>query len=392
MTQTDVERQVGSFLAREAEHADAGETVILAAQRRGRRLRTRRRVLTGVAAAAVVAVGIPAGLNVLEPAEQETRTVDLLSDPAKPLQIPDHPAKPPEVSIDLSALPKGDPPAIPWSEDGVIHSGDQSIQVPGMWRFRPVAGGYLALVEERVKLIDLDGNQIREFPSFQPYFPKVSADGRLFAALEGDGLAWPGRGTLNLYDSVTGDVVHRLQVKGKYPPEVLGFVGDLVAVNAPNGPVRGVGYWNPRTGEISQSPITGPVEFIDGRGRVVTPAPRQGNTECVYVLDGDTGRRLWKGCDVSWIWSSTDGRYLIANRASDGAKLVFEAATGRKLLEVYGTYSADTGEPEPNGDLLFNARDKQKDYLVRCSLYGACEIAAEVDADDHRTLLAWRHG
>lgn len=366
----ELEDRIGSLLTRKADRVDSqpGKADLAAhAYRQGLRMRTRRRIVTGVAGLAVLAAVVPAGLNLLGPTDERIVPVET---PRPTQATPAMPTKLSEVEIDLGTLPKGAPPGIPWYADGEIHDGERTIPVADLGQFYPVENGYVVQAGGRIRLLNANGEQVADITRYGK-FPVVSSDGRKLATATGR--------TATVLDATTGEVLHSVRLRANNPPGVVGFLSNIVLLGGTATPQAGE-LWDPEENRIT--PLRGwDVSEIngrtDGRERLVTAI----SGTCYAIFDADEEKPLWRLCDAVNPEFIADGRFLVAEKEGSGP-LVMDAATGRPLLQLSGLklmYFPLTWDP--SGAVLAWAMggDGTAGAVVRCTLTGQCEIAAEGD-------------
>jgi hypothetical protein len=400
-----LETLIHDVLAGKATEAANGAGLEGAARQRGHRLILRRRITAGVACVAALAAGIPSGVWLFGTGGGG-RGVGPAGSIYGPAVRPSLPPKLTKITLgDVSKLPQGAPPAIPYFADGRLHNGEQEI---GLTRrsddaiFTPVYGGYLVQVTNndvdadpfnRVMLVDAAGNKVRDLPLINEHaphaLPAVSADGRT--------IAWPewtasGSGSkLVVGDSATGKVLHSKVIADVPFPYPVGFVGqkvvfaaglpaetDLAFGKAVKDLGSGVtGIWDPASGGISAIDEAGAARGVDDFEHILTGTnPAQ---TCPAVYDATTNRRLWRTCGMEFSKLSRSGVVIGEEDVFEPDKtrtVILDAVTGRRLLEIKGSYSEAIAW-EQGDDFLLVAGDGQGAVIVRCSLAGHCERATE---------------
>lgn len=373
----ELEDRIGSLLTRKADRVDshAGKADLAAhAYRQGLRMRTRRRIVTGVAGLAVLAVAVPAGLNLLGPGDERIVPAET---PPPTRATPAMPTKLAEVEIDLSELPKLEPPGIPWYADGEIHDGDRTIPAADLGQFYPVENGYVVQAGGRIRLLNANGEQVADITRYGN-FPAVSSDGRKLATATGR--------TATVLDATTGEVLHSVQLRAKNPPGVVGFLGEVVLLGG-TATAQPAELWNP--GDETVTPVkVGGLSKINGRtdgtSRIVTTI----SGTCYGIFDVNAEERLWQLCDAVNPEFIADGRYLVAEKEGTGP-LVMDAATGRRLLQLRGLklmYFPLAWDPSGAVVAWALGGDGTAGAVVRCTLTGQCGIAAEGDPGNGTAL------
>lgn len=407
---TDIEERVAASLHQQAGGVNATPDLARKAYGRAHRLRLRRRIGGAVACLVALAIAVPIGTNVVD-LRGGGRTEIAPSDnrAPRPRATPSAVAAKPrvKVSLDLSKLPAGRAPEVPWYAGGVIHDGARTtpvgnVEKGSMVSFLPVAGGYVVQVSccERdgfgfpstTRLIGVDGKVRRVLPPGAA-MPVASGDGRTLVWSEPVGGDSPDSSFLAA-DAATGDERARTTVRGNFPTAV-GFLRGLVAWtdDEPDGGVTGL--WNPETGRVNRVEDLGQARATDGARRLLVTVDKAADNPapCVgAVASSRRSRELWRACDVMSESFSADRRYVFGRLGNGDAPpaAVLDAATGRVVMEigtplVFGIYAEDgAGVTRPvvehNGDLLVEVTQERRQALVRCSVGGRCERATDLRA------------
>lgn len=392
-----LEQRLERMLDRRAAAAGEGDTLVRNARERGQRLIRRRRITAGVACLAVLALGVPVGLNNL--GTDEKVVVPTKTSTPQP-KLPERTA---EVTIDLGKLPEGPPPDLPYYADGAIHDDGRTVPIDKKGNefvdFEPVADGYVVRLSygstARTMLIDSNGDKIRDLPPSErfpggekdAYLPYVSADGRSLVWSELQAGAAADR--VVVADTRTGEV--RADASFDYAERVYpaGFVGDRIVVTTDMATPGETKLWNPANDKVSPLPEAGSVVSTDGGDRLLAmPTDQNG---CPGVLTARTGKPLWRSCEVygdvyGWPVATHDSYLFAVNEVEpdEGMPLVLDPESGRRVLEIDGVRVDTSAGSEPDGDLLFVGIDYElgKSALVRCSLEGSCERASELGPPD----------
>jgi hypothetical protein len=358
--------------------------------RRARRIRRRRRIASGVAAAALVAVALPIGLKV----------GDVVSRGQDPVEPPT-PSGPTQVQLDLQALSAGDSPSIPYLDGRTIVGDGFEIEIPGK---EQIAG--IAPVDDGVYVATGDGSAAWPVTRYSTdgdaeqlgsvlNGPVASTDGRWVAYLTGEidkfGNAI-GPATLVLIDDDTGE---------SSSVTLPGVDAYQVAIHTVSD---GTVYFTPtdrRTGRSmslqswsADDPVPEPVSgdfdatAISPDGNVVASITKvTDSSACSAVTDRSAGTELWSTCEYTIKGFTPDGAYVWAvpsNTEGYGstAIAILDAATG-DLVRHY-----DQGAPilrqitfadavfEDDEHLLIRAEQDDGTALVRCEvLTGECRTA-----------------
>jgi hypothetical protein len=359
--------------------------------RRAHGIRRRRRIASGVAAAALVAVALPIGLKV----------GDAVSRGQDPVEPPT-PSGPTQVQLDLQTLSAGDQPVVPYLDGRTIVGDGFEIEIPGK---APIAG--IAPVDDGVYVATGDGSTAWPLTRYSTdgdanrmgsvlNGPVASADGRWVAYLTGetDEFGNPnGPATLVLVDDDTGE-----QSSITLPGPVDAFQVTIHAV------ADGTVYFTPtdrRTGrsmslqswtigDSAPEPVPGNFDAtaISPDGNLVASITKVRDfSACSAVTDRSTGTELWSTCDYTVKGFTPDGAYVWAvpsNTEGYGptAVAILDAETG-DLVRHYDpmarikhpiTFADAVFEDDEH--LLIRAEQDGGTALIRCEvLTGDCRTA-----------------
>ncbi len=352
--------------------------------RRAHRLRRRRRIASGVAAAALVAVALPIGLKV----------GDAVSRGQDPVEPPT-PSGPTQVQLDLQTLSAGDGPSIPYLDGRTIVGDGFEIEVPGK---APIAG--IAPVDAGVYVATGDGSAAWPVTRYSTdgdaedlgtvlNGPVASTDGRWVAYLTGETdeyLNQKGPATLVLVDDDTGE-----QSSITLPDPVDAYEVTIHAVS--DGTVyftpsdrrtgRSMSLQSWTAGDPAPEPAPGNLDAtaISPDGNVVASITKVNDFRaCSTVTELSTGTELWSTCDYTIKGFTPDGAYVWAIPSnSEGygptAVAILDAATGNLVRHYEPT--APFRHPitfadavfEDDEHLLIRAEQDGGTALVRCEVF-----------------------
>jgi hypothetical protein len=302
-------------------------------------IRRRRRVVTGLAAAAVLAVAVPAGIAVTDRAAETTRPDP---GPAATTEGAPEPTPSGPVRLDADTGARSGEAGIAVLYDGEAHLPDgETFELPGDYTdFVATADGWAGVVggvdgTGPLHLLDEDGSVVDTAEATRGL--AVSHDGSVLAYVtpQGEVTVRTERGTEQLSD---------VQAGAATPAGVVGAEGCddgcTVYFNFETGSGGGAAR---TTSPETQEPfrlleVTGVTE--DGRVAGVVsveddPAKQPG--ACSAVLDGDN-RELWKTCDYTLGRFSPDGGLVLGHPAyrsgeGDSSLAILDADDGRVLAE-----------------------------------------------------------
>ncbi|WP_323095497.1 hypothetical protein [Intrasporangium sp. YIM S08009] len=404
--------------------ADLAERAI----RRDAQLRRRRAAAVGVAAAFVLAVGVPVGWAALGPtpdrtvpvAPSTTRPTDLPT-PSVPVMPPTStsptPTSTPTLTADGSPAPAnlrpatGDPTAatdIPYLAGGVIHDGTKEHPLGSS-----VSRDYLATLPggrwlvQRAKTGDYQVLQPLDLPTMQLGSGKatVAADGQLIVIER--------LGTLRVYDG-SGTWVRTLPASacdcavsgsgGSSPGfEAVGVIDGVVYAN--RGFRGDAVAWDILDNDVR--PVKHRLALVDAATgtALVAPDPNKPSTRtCHDLVDLASDRTRWRLCGPLLFRSfSADGQYLLATGEIDGLDdsqlnpdrsftygglVVVRTSDASVVLEGRGDVATGVGSPVSyrmgaDGTITVQVGSTGGTRsLQRCTLDGSCEVVGRARPRD----------
>ena len=340
----EVEQRLRTSLRRGADTLPYALDMTTGAVARARRIRRGRRVATGAAALAVVAVAVPVGLQ----ATDSQRAGEPPTSPAT--QEGDGPRK---VDLDLATMSAGARPAVPFAQNGVFFlAGDAgSVDLQSLSSFDAVAWGDVAAVtesyddgrEQRLYVYDPTSDmQTRDVLVEEGAVSTVaSADHRWLAYVDaGEGEAV---GTVTVADADTGasegfELVDR-------STELLAVAdGTVFWQSGGGGETPTLQAWSAAGGPIDIGIIDATAVSGDGTvASAVTERPADGS--CHGLFEVPDGEQQWRTCDWTPESISPGGRWVYAEPAStDGYGPVEVAVLDAYTGEVVRTVRFGTGE------------------------------------------------
>lgn len=312
---------------RERSQAVGGHPLDLdSVKRSARRIQRRRRAAVGLAAAAVLAVAVPAGFAMsgtstrsVGPAGHATASVTTSASPSPtPTPSPSVPASPAPTAtpndtgnttgISLGVLGSGPAPTIGWLEGRTYHHDGTTTTLPGVYTdVSAYRGGWLAVDHSgqgaRVVTIDNTGTVVSEQPGGD----------RIVASADGTRIAWFADGAIR---SALPSGMSEAEGTEKITPgvyaDVVGWADNHVVYTTSGGD----------TGSVYLTDMAGTNRIVPGLvtsrgssdaaglvGGLVSYDDKTG-TSCWAVVKV-TGERLWRTCDWALQSFSTDGSLVL---------------------------------------------------------------------------------
>lgn len=378
---------------RQALHRHAATTprrpdLARAAIGRARTIQRRRRVTGVVAAAALIALAVPLGIQAGDLASRSSEQPEIADTPGPDDEAP---AEQVEVELDLGDLPVGSAPAVPYLDGTTLVFDGEELDVgetPNSFNAALGSDGivyYVSRVQGRPS----------ELQRFSPTEGALSSLGTVesgpWASADGRYVLWGQRAAgsreVVALDTETGQ---------EYALPV-----DAGPGRVPLGVADGTAYlWSGeqvetwRFGEESASidPAVQDAFVFSPAGTLRSDdTPGEGETgRCSTVVDQSTGEQLWDTCEHTVGGFTSDDRYAWGYSSdrvsiSRGYNVVLHAASGDEVLRI---------EPGRRGDIFGNRLETDDTLLVlysqggqvavvRCTIStGACELATEpVDGD-----------
>lgn len=339
---TDHDRLADTLRGRAATVGDQHPLTLDDVKGRATGIRRRRRVVTGLAAAAVLAVAVPAGIAVTDRTASTTRPDrgPVATTDASPVPDPAVPTGP--VPLDTDTAARSGEAGVPLLYDGLLHLPEGgTFELPGdytdMVRTTDGWAGVVGGIDGtgRLDLLDEDGSVVDTAEATR-------------------GLAVSHDGTVLAYVTPGGDVMVRTERGGERLAEVQAELATPAGVVGGNGCGDGCTvYTNFETGAGGGAARTGSPETqepfrllevtgVTEDGRVAgilsyEDDPTKEPGSCSAVLDGDN-RELWKTCDYTLGTFSPDGELVLGHPAyqsgdGDASLAILDADDGTVLAE-----------------------------------------------------------
>jgi len=346
-------------------------------------IRRRRRAVTGLAAAAVLAVAVPTGLSVVDRTSGTTRpdpgpaaTTD-----GSPVPDPATPSGP--VPLDTSTGARSGEAGIPVLYDGLAHLPDGgTFELPGDYtEFVATEEGWAGVVggiddTGRLDLLDQDGSVVDTAEATRGLAVSHDASVLAYVTPEGDIMVRTEPGSERL---------GRVQADLATPAGVVGGDGCDDGCTVYTNFETGSGGGAARTGSPeTQEPfglleVTGVAE--DGRVAGILSYeddPTKEPGSCSAVLD-DANRQLWKTCDFTLGRFSPDGELVLGHPAyrsgeGDGSLAILDADDGTVLAEYVNDAESQafvlTTAWDVDGSVLGLVRQGMEWHLMRFTADG----------------------
>jgi hypothetical protein len=391
-----LEEELAAWMRQQADQTEHGTDLAPGAFRKSRKIRRRRRIAIVAVAAAALVVVVSAGtqaMNLATP-DQRDQVVNTPTRSAEPTPTQSKaptplPANSKPVVLDFDKLPRGTPNVAWWdAQTRAIRWGEQ--RLPLGLEGTPAGFGWVGSqgdnryvrfqntgeVGARLELVGGDATQplTDEAGTFA-----VSADGKQVAFTTGKD-----RGVSVASDA--GEVLHRKTFG--FTPEVTGFVGSKLVISASyeDRDETHAEIWDLDTDRVRtiegalSAQSTAPAK---GLVAVRTGNPSVGDELCSAVIDVNDGdRELWRGgCGMDLVSLSPDGRYAVLSPPTEGdvtdvPYTFVDLRNGRDVLKLQAA-SWNGIAWEPGGaHVVLNAFDDDQNALVRCDLFGTCELVS----------------
>ena len=388
----DLKQSLATQAARVPQSSDLGRGAVV----RGRSIRRRRRVVGGVAFAAVVAIAVPVGLEVGDSVSRnDGQVAPATTGPTTPTEI----TGPRQVQLDLTALPLADePPQIPYVEGQTVVVGDERYNVDATDDLKAVAafdGGAHAYVSRNgaAELVRVtpEGSEVLGAAAGTPI---ASADLRWNAYALGDVDKFGNvlRGiTLTLFDSQDGST-SEINLPAANNVDIYALVDGTVYLRPQSSDGTELPLQSWAAGEAAPTVVSGSfaATAVSPNGDLVadlTKVTDFGTQTCSDVVDLVSGADVWATCKNQVLGFSPDGSFAWAGpEYADGYApveiAILDARTGEVIRELQGPGDIDhpvffmNASFEDEDHLLIRAEQDGQTALVRCTVpTGECESA-----------------
>jgi hypothetical protein len=365
-----------------------------AAIRQAHGIRRRRRIGAAVAAAAVVAIAVPVGLQAgdsLTRGDREPVFVERNERSDEPERTDDQEVTRASVTVDLAELDAGDPPSITYLDGARLYVDGSPVDlgVPSSDIDAITYAGDTAYFSVRTE----EGRrQLRSVPDAGVDGPIAggpwgSPDRHYVAVLEQGG-------RLTVTDTMKG-VEHSADLPSGRQVDSISFVGATAYLftNDPAAGTHALIRWTFEDDELTEVDGVERATAMSPGGELVADMHEVDDltaSTCTRVTSLTTGEGQWETCRHQIRGFSSDGRYVWgANEYESGAgdtyNVVLDALTGEQVLRVDGPDSMDRplafygSTFESATTLLVSAEQDGQAALVRCDLTtGECELATEL--------------
>jgi hypothetical protein len=375
-----------------------------------RRIRRRRRIASGAASVAVLAIVVPTGIvvthnmngsqggGVVAAPSPSVHASPRATDSASPSPSPTTSVSPPAatktslppgtVALTTADIPRGDDPNIVYLDGKTVHTPDgRTENLPAAYTsITPLHGGWLAnaFAQGEYSVVQLDNND-------RVFSAKPGGDG---FALSDDGteVSWfeaGDRGRAGHLISALASGMSDMQPSFETPAGAqvrpVGFIGSgsvVYQVDDTSPQVRVTDFGN------TSSTVPGALAAggaSEATGRIAVQTRSVGSGSCWAVVDVH-GNADWRTCDYSLGRFSPDGRYVIGTDAyadglGDSWVAVLDAKTGHEVARYQradnGSASINDLAWEDSTHLLATVRESGRWSILRMSTDGRLESASD---------------
>ena len=390
----DFDKELKVSLHRHAGAVPLKPNLADAAIRQAHGIRRRRRIGAAVAAAAVVAIAVPVGLQAgdsLSRGDRQPTFVERDERTGEPEPTDEREVTRATLTVDLAELGAGDPPAVPYLDGSrLVVDGspvDLGAAAPDIYAITYAGDtAFFSVIDEEGDL------ELRSVPDAAVNGPIVggpwgSPDGRYVSVLERGG-------RLSVTDTTDG-VEHSAALPSGGQLNSISFVGAtayLFTSDSTTGTPTLL-RWTFEDGELTEVNGIERATAMSPAGDLVADMHEVDDltaSSCTELKWRTSGQALWETCRHRIEGFSPDGRYVWgANEYADGAgstyNVVLDAFTGEQILRINGPASMDRplsfvdSTFETATTLLVSAEQGGQAALVRCDLTtGRCERATEL--------------
>lgn len=316
---------------------------------RARGIRRRRAAVTGLAAAAVLAVAVPTGLTVTDRVGSPDRApvAGASATPSEGGSSTPAPTGPHRVTLTTDRPVTAETPGVAFLYDGLIMEGDYRLAVEEDYtEFAPVGGGWVGVRRDDegkafVDLLDSEGEVLVSAPSTGSLAASGNGTVAVYATPDGELMTvTPEAGRMSLVDpaALPSGILEPVAVTGSdsCDQDAAGG-GCAVFFDSQDGAEQRA--WSATAkGIVSEFPDLLSLGGMspDGSLSGVTSVSED-NSACSAVL-GPDWEKSWETCDYTLGQFSPDGRYVIGHPAQrsgigDSSVAILDARTGDLLAE-----------------------------------------------------------
>ncbi|MGH3509425.1 MAG: hypothetical protein ACRDPI_04255 [Nocardioidaceae bacterium] len=385
--------------------------------RSARGIRRRRRIVTGAAGLAVVAVVVPFGISLA--GSNEAAPLPAASNGPTPSSQVSHTTTSPSPTtapstataatthtLDVAGATQGAAPTISYADGTTIHSYDgQTVTMPNAFTgFMEWRGDWLLRGQESTSL--LDANSLQTIDSTGRVLKTQPTWGQFWKSPDGVERAWSVAGAAGKDGTILSGPDNTMGEGGpsraSTPPEasvsVVGMAaGALIYELSPPGSETQVWGVEDQTGAAIRLPISGktPVDATLAHGGLI--ALNDQNRSCTSMVMGLAATQLWSSCDYTSVSFSPSGSYLLAEPSSSTSSMVGEfdlldartgAPVGSYRLSGTATFT-DIAWENDDSHLLISVYDHGEWTMDRVSVGGSIERALGPVAGTPRSDGPW---
>ena len=382
--------------SRQAEGLGVGLDDVL---RTAKGIRRRRRIVSGAAGLAVLAVVVPLGIQVagvgdagappVSSSVPSTGTTPSAVDSASASPTPTGPAVK-TVTIDLSSLTQGAAPSVSYLEGRTVHSPDQTLPAPdGEYAgFTVYHGGYLVASDKNgVTTVQWLDNTMT--PSGAPRTGSQSfavSDSGQTAYFVTPGAGKPGELRLGI-GSGMGDLEQVQHTPAGALVTPIGFVGGSAVVYQQDQDIYVTDF-----GSSAPRKLTGLLRVggtNQATGVLVAQVQSLDTGSCWGLIRASDDHQLWRECDYSLGRISNDGTHLIGtpaylDGATYGSLTLLDTKDHHPLVTFDGSaqgFGFYDSVWQDDSHVLAIATDGSHVRIVRLGLDGSVEAATAPVAD-----------
>jgi hypothetical protein len=365
-----------------------------AAIRQAHGIRRRRRIAGGVAAAALVALAVPLGLQAGDALRGNAPLPPATQGPERPDDEREEQVEitPSQVTVQLPELPAGDAPALPYVDGSQLIIDGDTIDLGATSDVAQVAyaGGTVWFTER-----DAESGELT-LRSTSKQAASISVTGGPWASPDGRYLAYVADGSLfavvtDAEGGGAGEGTEELVLGPDETATWVTFVGDDLFYSTGSDPT--LMRWT--IGEPGARPVDG-VEratAVSPDGELVADQYKVDELKaeaCTRMKSLDSRDVLWETCEFRILGFSPSGRYAWGAQAyadaEDTFNVVLDTRTGEVLMRVDGPDPTTSTQAlflgsvfESDTSLLITMAQGENAALVRCDLLsGSCERATEL--------------
>lgn len=299
---------------------------------------------------------------------------------------------PVKVTLNLSRLPKGRDPQVPYLVGREVRGGaGDARKIPGTEQIQQIArrgNDVLAVVSKGTgtELLQLGypGAATVRTPDVTTLVTTDDASRAAYGAVRTGSGGEALRGGILYADAPSGEL-RKLQVPNGWDLQVLAYTDGKVYYRSGDdqaGSSWKLYEWSPDSSKVTEIKTVASPTALSRNGEIAASLSVPGqNGTCSAVTEIATGKRLWRTCENQLQGFTPDGATAIGAPAyldgySNGTVSALDAKTGKLIREWKGSFRQTVAEDDQHLLILADGGPETKASIIRCDITtGGCEQA-----------------